>query len=110
MVAGITLKGSIDLHPAASTFAVGGVIGRSVSTTLKLLQNLATFPSGISAGNSSLTRSVAGGVLGACTFNSAGSLSTFINAMTGDINGLTGSGMAGGVIGEYYDPNLLLVN
>lgn len=106
MVAGITLKGSIDLHPAASTFAVGGVIGRSVSTTLKLLQNLATFPSGISAGNSSLTRSVAGGVLGACTFNSAGSLSTFINAMTGDINGLTGSGMAGGVIGEYYDPNL----
>lgn len=86
---GCTLKGTVDfVHSEPGLLHNGGVAGRLLNYTSKvtLIQNLATFPSPISANN-------AGGIAG----HVIGNLSTAINAMTGDI---TSSQYAGGICGR----------
>ena len=86
---GVTLKGILDLGLSTGEF-VGGVCGgrdANGSYETSLIQNLATFPSGITA-----TR-FAGGVFGFC---SSPNTTKIINAMNGDINS---SEYAGGIVG-----------
>ena len=86
---GCTLKGTVDfIHSEPGLNHNGGVAGRLHNHTpiVSLIQNLATFPSPISANN-------AGGIAG----HLIGKLSTAISAMTGDI---TGSQYAGGICGR----------
>jgi len=86
---GITLRGSLDFIDTFPASYTGGVISRSFESDITLVQNLATFPSGIKSTNSS------GGIIGFFDAN-PGSISKCMNAMTGDISSLNRSG---GVIG-----------
>lgn len=90
----ITLKGFVDFRPNTSaTQKVGGVFGQlAVRARASLVQNLATFPSGINGDD------YTGGVCGYLNvFGSADATATgFLNAMIGD---LRGSKYVGGVVG-----------
>lgn len=86
---GMTLKGNVDFGTMVGTNA-GGVIGElSIRQDSGNIQNLATFPSGISSS------STAGGVI--ASFTGSASLTNCINAMFGDL--FCDNHRAGGVIG-----------
>ena len=90
---GVTLKGSIDfLSNIHSTQIVGGVVGYLYTrTSLKSVQNLATFPSGIYGEK-------VGGICGYLATLQTG-ISTLVNAMFGNINAsVTAGGIAGNAI------------
>lgn len=93
LVNNITLRGSVDFRPNTHNSALaGGVIGQlSSDKTPNLIQNLATFPSGING-------QVVGGVVGYSGMALNARPRSFINAMIGDINGTT---YAGGIIGRF---------
>lgn len=97
---GITVEGSVDFRQDVSGVSayVGGICGNlsNSSGEIRLIRNLATFPSGING-----TR--VGGIFGDVR-NKGGTISHILNAMTGDISGIQGSTQyVGGVIGVYSE-------
>jgi len=95
---GITLKGSVDFrHSISNVSNIGGITGyasTSSSTSMQLVRNLATFPSGIYGKGS------VGGIF-AVIYSYSGSMSRFLNAMVGDIIG--SSAVTGGILGAVID-------
>lgn len=93
VICNVTLKGIVDLKDFGAdghnTF-VGGVIGYVINSasSVSLCRNVAKFPNGI-------TGNTAGGLVG---YFHQGSMSTCINAMQGDVIGIT---YAGGVCGLH---------
>ena len=89
----ITLKGSVDFRSGTHTSQeTGGMFGRLyLDETPTLIQNLATFPSGING-------AVCGGIVGYASMDWNARPRFFINAIIGDINGTT---YVGGVVGHF---------
>lgn len=97
-VTGCTLKGTVDFTLSADDIAYsGGVAGRFHNSTVRLIQNLAVFPSTIRAVQ-------AGGIVGQCRDST---MSTCINAMTGDIDAVN---YGGGICGDFYVSNSTSLN
>ena len=93
IVNNITVRGSVDFRPGTHTaFQVGGMFGRiDTDQTPSLMQNLATFPSGING-------QIVGGIVGFADLDVNARPRSFVNAMIGDLNGTT---FVGGIFGQF---------
>ncbi|CAM9211024.1 unnamed protein product [Pylaiella littoralis] len=121
---GITLRGELEMHDNTgfTSRTAGGVFGQMNQTTVTLVRNLATFPSGVNGtfvggvvgyvffssfekglnamkGDVSGTKNV-GGVVGYVRHNNASqSVHTLINSMQGNVSGPGSSAYVGGIVG-----------